>query len=63
MLSDWELWACANEMIRQHREDAGIQAAMKADEMLARTDLEGARTWREIVRRIEQLNAQSGTVH
>ncbi len=57
MLTEWELWACANEMIRQHGLDASIHAAMKADELLERTDLDGARTWRLIVHRINELLA------
>ena len=55
MLTDWELWACANELIRQHGADAPIHAAMKADKMMERSDLDGARTWRLIVHRINEL--------
>ena len=60
MLSDWELWACANELIRQHGADAPIHAAMKADEMLERPDLDGACTWRLIVHRINELLEKPG---
>ena len=35
MLSNWELWACANHYLKQHGEDAPIAAAMRADELLA----------------------------
>ena len=55
MLSEWELWACANELIRQHGVDAAVHAALKADEMMERSDLDGARTWRLIVHRINEL--------
>jgi len=58
ILSDWELWACANECIRQHGFDASIHAAMRADELDARCDLDGARNWRLIVDRIGQLLAR-----
>ena len=57
ILSDWELWACANEYIRQHGFDAPIFAAMRADELGARCDLVGACNWRLIVDRIGQLLA------
>jgi hypothetical protein len=58
ILSDWELWACANEYVRQHGFDAPIHAAMRADELEARCDLDGARNWRLIVDRIGQLLAK-----
>lgn len=58
VLSDWELWACANEHIRQHGFHAPIHAAMRADELLEHGNLDGARTWRLIVHRINQLIAQ-----
>ena len=58
ILSDWELWACANETIRQHGFDAPIHAAMRADELLERGDLDGARAWRLIVHRINELIAK-----
>ena len=54
-LSEWELWACANEMIRQHGFDAPIHAAMKADALLERGDHEGAASWRLIIHRIDAL--------
>ena len=39
MLTEWELWACANEYIRQHGFDAPIHAAMPADELLESGDV------------------------
>lgn len=60
-LTDWELWACANETMQQHGEDAGTYAAMKADNLEIAGDFEGAKAWREIMRRIDQLLAQPET--
>lgn len=63
MIADWELWACANEAIRQHGADASIFAAMRADELFEQGDEDGARTWRLIVDRIGQLlNEANGAV-
>jgi hypothetical protein len=63
VISDWELWACANEMIRQHGEDAGTFAAMRSDALLDEGDTDGARAWRLICGRIDQLLlAPSGTI-
>ena len=58
MLSEWELWACANEYIRQHGVDAPIHAAMRADELLENGDIDGSGNWRAIVKRINQLLAK-----
>ncbi len=55
ILSQWELWACANEFIRQHGFDAPIHAAMRADHFLERGDIDGAQNWRLIVQRINDL--------
>ena len=57
LLSDWELWACANEAIRQQQFDAPIFAAMRADALLQQGDIDGARAWRMIVARINDLLA------
>ena len=54
-ITEWELWACANELIRQHGSDAPIHAALKADEMLERNDNAGAKTWQLIVHRMNEL--------
>jgi hypothetical protein len=59
LLPEWELWACAHEMIRQHAQDAPIRAAMRADELMEQADLNGAQNWRLIVHRIHKL-LQSG---
>ena len=42
ILSDWELWACAHECIRQHQLDAPIHAAMRADKLLEQGEIDGA---------------------
>jgi hypothetical protein len=55
LLPERELLACAHEMIRQHALDAPIHAAMRADELMAQSDLDGAHNWQLIVRRINQL--------
>lgn len=64
MITEWELWACANHLINQHGENAAMEAAMRADELLAEDDLQGMRTFQAIARRIDQLLANpSGSVH
>ncbi|HEY0114543.1 MAG TPA: hypothetical protein VGB54_02370 [Allosphingosinicella sp.] len=60
ILPEWELWACAHQCIRQHQLDAPVFAAMRADALLQRGDLDGARNWRLIISRIEQLLTPQG---
>ena len=64
ILSDWELWACADEQLKQHGQNAAIFAAMRADELLEKADLDGVRNWLLIIDRIEQLLARpEGGLH
>ncbi len=58
-LSEWELWACANRTIQDYGFDAPIRAAMRADKLLERGDLDGAAAWRSILRRINDILGQS----
>ncbi len=58
VLTEWELWACADEAIRQHGLDAPIFAAMRADKLLEEGEIDGAANWRLIVTRINQLLAK-----
>jgi hypothetical protein len=63
-ISDWELWACAQEMIRQHGADAAVHAAMKADALQFEGEQEGAAIWQRIVHRISRLAAgPAGPLH
>ncbi len=59
MIPDLDIFRSANELVKQHRDDAPIHAAMRADAMLEKGDLDGAAVWRRILRAIEELQ---GTV-
>ena len=58
MLSDWELWACANELVRQHGFDAPTHAAMRADALLEEGQIDGASNYRLIVHRTNKIMAK-----
>jgi hypothetical protein len=45
LLSEWELWACAQHYVTRHGEDAAVFAAMRCDELLNASDFEGARNF------------------
>ena len=55
MLTEWELWACANHYISEHGEDAPVIAAMRCDELREACDYEGARNYQAIIERINRL--------
>jgi hypothetical protein len=57
-MEDIDLYRTAAEMIKQHRENATIEAAMKSDAMLAKGDMVGAKVWREVAKRITVLQDQ-----
>lgn len=64
MLSDWELWACANLYVSKHGDDAPIIAAFRADELMNEGEFDGAQNYRAIVRRITELLAKPNcTLH
>jgi len=41
--------------VKQHGEDAPIEAAMRADAMLEKGDLDGLAVWKRILRAIDEL--------
>jgi hypothetical protein len=64
MLSDWELWACANEALVQHGGRALFVAAVRIAELSNQDEPAGVATWRGIALRIEALERRAvGSVH
>ena len=57
MLSDRELWACANEILRNHGEDAPLHVATRIGALAVAGDMPGVATWKEIARRIGALTS------
>ena len=55
MTSDLDIYRTANILIREHGEDAPIQAAMSADAMLEQGDLEGCAAWKRILKAVGEL--------
>jgi hypothetical protein len=53
--SGLDIWRSANELIKQHGEDAAVHAAMRAGGVLAKGDVEGSPAWKRIVRAINEL--------
>lgn len=56
MVSDLDIYRTANLLMKQHGpDDAKLHAAQRADELLAKGDLDGCRTWRLIFKAIGEL--------
>ncbi len=58
-LSDWELWACASTVLQAHGEQVASYVAEQIGARALNCDADGIRTWQEIAKRIEQLQAGS----
>lgn len=56
-LSEWELWACANQVLTTHGDKAALHVAEQLGALALNADAEGIATWQKIARRIEQLQA------
>ena len=65
MTANIDIYRAAKLYIDQHGDQAALQAAMRSDELFDTGDLEGAATWRMIIKAIEVLQATepSGAVH
>lgn len=55
MITDIDIYRSAAVFIREHGEDAALEAGIHADRLLAKGDIAGQRTWLRIVRAISQL--------
>ena len=60
-MDDRDIWRSAKALIDSYGDDAPIHAAMRADELLAQGDLDGAGTWRRVLDAVKELeNTESG---
>ena len=53
-----DTYRCAHLLIERHGDDAPIEAAMRADELMEAGDMEGEAVWLRIVKAIEELQSQ-----
>ncbi len=61
MISDLEIYRSANVLVKRHGQDAPIEAAMRADAMIEKGDLEGCAAWKRILRAVEELQREIAT--
>ncbi|WP_066703974.1 DUF6961 family protein [Sphingobium amiense] len=57
MLSDWELWACANHVLLTHGDKAPLHVAEQIGALALAHDQAGIRAWQAIAERIVQLTS------
>lgn len=59
MLSDWELWACANHVLQTHGDKAPLYVAEQIGALALDGNNAGIRTWQAIAERIVQLSSNA----
>ncbi|PKB25307.1 hypothetical protein B0I00_0501 [Novosphingobium kunmingense] len=62
MLSDWELWACANQVLKAQGDKAALYVAEQIGALALAGDDDGIKTWQAIARRITELSDEHGPV-
>lgn len=55
MIPDIDIWRSANVIVKQYGEDASVQAAMRADDLLAAGDTNGCAVWKRILQAVQEL--------
>jgi hypothetical protein len=60
VLPDWELWACAHEMLRQHGDKTSFHVAERIGAMAVAGDMAGFATWKAIAARVDQITSRPG---
>ncbi len=59
MCSDLKIFRAANQLVKRYGQDAGFEAAMRADAMIERGDPEGLAVWKRILKAVDELLAQA----
>ena len=55
MIYNIDIYRTANVLVKPHGEDAPLEAAMRADEMLEKGDLDGYAVWKRVLKAMEEL--------
>ena len=63
MLSDKELWACANQVMKMRGDDAPRFVAEHIGALALEGDAQGVATWKAIARRLAELADKPGQRH
>ena len=55
MIPNFDIFRSASVIMKQHGEEAPIEAAMRADAMLEAGDLDGLAVWKRILKAVEEI--------
>lgn len=55
MLSEWELWSCANQVLKIHGDKSPVYIAEQIGALAIAGDHERIETWKAIARRLTEL--------
>ncbi len=58
MTSDLDIYRTANVLIKEHAEDAALEAAKRADAMLKKGSLDGQRVWKRVLAAIKEIQRE-----
>ena len=53
MISDLDIWRCAQLMVNNYGDEAALEAAATADDWLAKGSIEAQRVWLRIAKAID----------
>ncbi|MBA3897033.1 MAG: hypothetical protein H0X36_07830 [Sphingomonadaceae bacterium] len=59
MVPDWELWACAAHVERQHGQQAALFVAERIGALALAGDIDGVEVWEAIALRLVQMRNTS----
>jgi hypothetical protein len=59
VIPDRDVWQAALLMVKRYGDDAMLEAAERADQLLDEGDMAGAETWHRILIAIERLQAKA----
>ena len=54
-VAEIDIWRSAELLIGQHGDEAPIHAAMRVDELLEASDLDGYTVWKRVLKAVEEL--------
>ncbi len=58
MTTDLDIYRTANVLIREHGEDAALEAAQCADAMLEKGCLDGQRIWKRVLAAVKEIRRE-----
>ena len=58
MTSEIDIYRTAGVLIREHGEDAALEAAQRADAMLEKGAIDGQRIWKRILAAVKEIQRQ-----